>query len=153
MGVLTRWINEVSRNRDNLRSGDRVEQKAGRMSPYEDISKEDLEQFIRGLRIPLMIAGVYRALIPERTSFKNGEEFLDNSTFLSFADRLSISKNIIGADNVRRNLEHQTNKENKISLRWHMPGDNSFFTPHAGGPGYDFPGYEFIDIHFTSSSF
>jgi len=150
MTRLTDFLNNRSKNKDKTRRIDRKEQKAQRMSPFKDISKENLKQYLQSLNSPLHVVGCYTALIGENNFFKDGSEFLKYSNFYDFADRISISKGItspiIHTENSKKEetLEYSLKKS---TIRWHMPGDDSFLAPHAGGPGYDSPFHAFIDVY------
>ena len=152
MSKLTNWINEASKNRNTLRLLDKREQKAGRMSPYTSITKEGIVNKLNDFNVPIKVNGVYVALIGTTDYFQNGEEFLDNSNFLGFADALAISEGV-SEETVTRTCStlqgnsYTSERMKKLSIRWHMPGDSSFSTIHCDGPGYDFPSNCFVDIY------
>lgn len=147
MKRLPNIINEMSRKKDKLRRIDRMGQKNGRMSPYERVNEGTLINELDKLNFPIRVDGVYLASIGQTDFFKTTQKFLDCSTFLKFADALAISKGLSGRIYGERDGNYSKERMKKLSIRWHMPGDNSFFTPHAGGPGYDFPAHMFIDIY------
>ena len=149
--TLPRMVNEASRKKDKLRRIDKAEQRAGRMAPYEIVAEDELKESLTSLGGPIYVNGCYIACIHGEDHFKDGQEFLENSNFLKFADALAISKGVSGAPLARRDYgsgkrEDHTGRMKKISLRWHMPGDKSFFAMHPGGPGYDAPSHRYMDV-------
>ena len=124
------------------------EQRAGRMNKYEEVSEDELIKRISSINEPILVKGCYTALVGEEDYFINGEKFLENSNFLKFADNLSIStgidKKIISKN---KKEEYIRERMKKTSIKWHIPGDKSFFSMHAGGPGYDPASNQFIDIY------
>jgi len=128
------------------RYNDWEEQRAGRMSPYKEVSKEELIDIISSINEPILVNGCYIAIIDRENFFKSGSEFLESSNFLKWADKLSISSGV-SKKVIYNQKDKLRERMKKTSIKWHMPGDKSFFSIHAGGPGYDPASNRFIDIY------
>ena len=151
MSKLTDMINDFSRKRDKLRRIDRIEQRAGRMSSYAQVTKDALMERVASLSGPIKVNGVYIALLYEGDFFKNGKDFLDRSNFMNYADKLAIAEGVSETTThcvfKKSSVYKSSGRMKKLSIRWHMPGDDSFLAIHAGGPGYDFPAHFFVDAY------